>query len=133
MAHIHAEHMAAYANDAAETEKPWDRWEFANNGGIGWHSCDGHPGWYPDTLYRKKPEKPKMVVVNGVALVDDRYTENDPPKRGTRYWLETLEMEEMVDDYLWVNDNRDKLWLERGLVHKTRECAIAFAKARLST
>ena len=30
MGHIHAAAMAEYAKDAAETNKPWERWEFCH-------------------------------------------------------------------------------------------------------
>ena len=46
--------MAEYAQDAAETETPWERWEYTYTGDCSWKPCDGHPFWNIDALYRRK-------------------------------------------------------------------------------
>jgi len=56
MSHPHAKLMAEYAQDAAETDTPWERWElciptFSNNA---FHGLDDHPRWEPDRIYRRK-------------------------------------------------------------------------------
>jgi hypothetical protein len=57
-AHKHAALMAQYAQDAAETDTPWERWE--------WKRCDNkwcqmsvNPGWATDYDYRRKPDSQK--------------------------------------------------------------------------
>ena len=52
-AHPHAALMALYAQDAAETEAPWDRWE--ENFGIQWEPLFQSPTWNHNTLFRRKP------------------------------------------------------------------------------
>lgn len=58
--HCHAESMALYAQDAAETSKPWERWEGRSHNGkwspmVGWQN---HPSWMPGLEYRRiKKEK----------------------------------------------------------------------------
>ena len=37
-AHKHADLMLQYAQDAAKTEEPWERWEYNND--RGWHQCE---------------------------------------------------------------------------------------------
>ena len=59
MSHKHAELMAMYAEDARETDKPWERWELHNPGGL-WHSMASHPLWFERTNYRRKPQ-PKVI------------------------------------------------------------------------
>ena len=54
-AHIHAALMAEYAKDAAETDKPWERWERKSIGQIVWESMYGQPTWSEKSEYRRKP------------------------------------------------------------------------------
>lgn len=54
--HPHAELMAEYAKDAAETDRPWERWEIRF--GSRWHDIDGHPSWLTEEVeYRRKPQR----------------------------------------------------------------------------
>ena len=61
MGHIHAAAMAEYAKDAAETDKPWERWEFCHTRGE-YQPLHGHPEWVKDNKYRRKP---KVIIING--------------------------------------------------------------------
>ena len=45
MAHKHAALMALYAQDAQETETPWERWECNTGGVLGWVTMLYHPAW----------------------------------------------------------------------------------------
>jgi hypothetical protein len=51
-AHPHADLMALYAQDAAETETPWDRWE--QDFGMGWEPLFGSPMWNTASAFRRK-------------------------------------------------------------------------------
>lgn len=51
--HKHAELIMQYAEDAMETEAPWDRWEYSYNGKV-WFQCTDNPGWTLDVKYRRK-------------------------------------------------------------------------------
>ena len=53
-AHKHAALMLQYAQDAAETEEPWERWGY--NHGDTWQQCGKHPVWFVSSEYRRKPE-----------------------------------------------------------------------------
>jgi hypothetical protein len=61
-AHLHADKMKLYAQDAAETEKPWLRWEFHTDDDT--RSCIHHPGWADEFIYTRKPRDqwPKQTV-----------------------------------------------------------------------
>ena len=61
MGHIHAAAMAEYAKDAAETDKPWERWEFSRQN-LKYESLMCHPNWREDGEYRRKP---KVILING--------------------------------------------------------------------
>ncbi|UCR75346.1 hypothetical protein vBAfQDWS535_56 [Alcaligenes phage vB_Af_QDWS535] len=53
--HVHAELMAQYAKDAAETDKPWAMWQYAASHSYIWKTLDGNPAWHPLVKYRRKP------------------------------------------------------------------------------
>lgn len=57
-AHKHAALMLQYAQDALETDKPWERWQFRPDGVAVWCDFDGHfrPTWGDGTEYRRKPD-----------------------------------------------------------------------------
>lgn len=52
--HPHAENMRLFAEDAAETDKPWQRWEFKTPAAKGWGNLHQSPMWDRDTEYRRK-------------------------------------------------------------------------------
>ena len=53
-AHPHAANMMLYAQDAAETDVPWERWEYHPRSG--WENLNRHPGWDAHVQYRRKPK-----------------------------------------------------------------------------
>lgn len=62
--HPHAENMRLYAEDAAETDKPWRLWEFRSvYDACEWWPVNEHPNWCPTNVYRRKP-KPLECWVN---------------------------------------------------------------------
>lgn len=76
--HPHAALMAEYAKDAAETDKPWERWEMSAGGR--WYHMSDCPRWETDMQYRRKPEPPgdpihcpfcggtDIEFVNGISI-----------------------------------------------------------------
>ena len=66
MGHIHAAAMAEYAKDAAETDKPWERWEFCHMRGE-YQSLHSHPEWVEDNKYRRKPQ---VILINGHQVAE---------------------------------------------------------------
>ena len=60
-AHIHAENMQLYAEDAAKTAKPWELWEFISFGMEDWQTLKSHPNWGFATDYHRKIKEPNQL------------------------------------------------------------------------
>lgn len=75
-AHPHAELMALYAKDAAETDKPWERWEWFNVPANSWVLCKRNPAWMKGQKYRRKPERPWYRVALRKTRSGEIYTFN---------------------------------------------------------
>lgn len=52
-AHKHADNIARFARDAAETDKPWERWQ-ASSDGQTWRNLYAMPSWEQNLYYRRK-------------------------------------------------------------------------------
>lgn len=122
--HPHAALMLQYAQDAAETDKPWERWEVRNPMGS-WGRLIDNPTWVATSEYRPKP---KTIRVNGfyvpAPLTSWRSHET--------VWWTALGHEDLVSR---VNVSGNSNWLDmmlaRGILHATKEAALAHAKALL--
>lgn len=77
MRHIHAIDMKLYADDAIETETPWDRWEYIPPGENSWYPCIGNPTWEVDSVYRRKQDENKL-----------KWTTEKPTEAGYYAWRE---------------------------------------------
>lgn len=55
-AHKHADLMLLYARDAAETDKPWERWEWRGKSADEFLTCWQHPSWKLNHEYRRKSQ-----------------------------------------------------------------------------
>ena len=114
MGHIHAAAMAEYAKDAAETNKPWERWEFCHMRGE-YSSLHGHPEWVEDNEYRRKP---KVVLINGHEVPEPHRT---PLQDGVFYWIPDLFSG--ATSLRWEDDYTDFVYLKNGVIHLTKEAA----------
>lgn len=124
-AHPHAEAMMEYAKDAAVMTKPWENWEvqYQESDTVGWHACTDHPAWRTEYKYRRKQPK---VTINGIECV----TGVKEPVSDELYYVASLTRSEY---YLTLRyTGAHKSYAERGLVHRTKEDAIAMAKAMLN-
>lgn len=123
----HAALMLEYAKDWAETDRPWERWQLQQSTGA-WYTFtkyQGHPRWDKHTQYRRKP---KVITINGHEVPE--------PYRGALlddvdYYVPSLD-----NKYGWLYAPGDASSSEdakaKGLMHTTKEAAIAHAKALLS-
>ena len=70
----------------------------------------------------------EMVTVGDVSFPKP---ESEPLEINTEYWIAELSYGyyATANPTLWVDDSQDRLYLKRGCVHRTRENAIAHAKA----
>ena len=114
MAHIHAKLMAEYAEDAAETDMPWERWECTRRGEE-YSPLIDHPVWHDGIKYRRKP---KVILINGHEVPEPHRT---PLKDGEDYWVPNLFCD--TSRYRWQDDDEDNRYLRNGFVHLTREAA----------
>lgn len=128
-AHKHAALMLQYAQDAMETNRPWERWEVAAPNE--WKGCETSPSWSEDHNYRRKPQTIK-VTVNGKDM--------EFPKPLTAKVIE--------GDFVYIRDKSNPAktppflvfplrfksndfwsywYLKNGLMHHTKEAAQAHA------
>ena len=100
-AYKHAALMLQYAQDAAETDKPWERWEFEVKYGV-WCNLSEHPAWLEHKEYRRKPQV--IRVGRHELLKPIAFT---PPK-DTIYWVINLSAEGYApSDMIWTGDKTD--------------------------
>lgn len=133
-AHIHAELMALYAQDAAETDSPWELWEVRQRHREGsvvvygdWRDCVPSDMTFPDDHeYRRKP---RAININGHEVPEPV---RKPLECGAEYFAPAVGGVYFATEFYWRGDEVDNRLLERGLVHLTKEAAIAHAKALLS-
>ena len=122
-AHKHAALMLQYAQDAAETDSPWERWEFKTDVDT-WVELSKNPSWFEDRKYRRKPQvirvgrhefpKPITRELNG----------------GTDYfYVRVGDTCFEVSSDNWIGSAYDLMRLESRRVHPTREAAQAHADA----
>lgn len=122
--HPHADLMKLYAEDAAETATPWQRWEFRSEAMVRWAPVKGHPVWYESSEYRRKP---RMRSLNGFEYPEP---ERMAPVDGTRYWIPNIRMlDELTTLVFWSGSVFDFFQLRRGLVHLSKENAEAHTRA----
>lgn len=124
-AHKHAALMLQYAQDAAETQRPWDRWENSNPtmNPRTWSACIDHPEWNPAIEYRRGP---KRTIVNGALIVAPRDT---APALKAAYYVVSLYAENWCTPMRWSGTAFDERALLRGLVFDTEDDARAYALA----
>jgi len=125
--HPHAELMAQYAQDAKETDKPWERWERFSEMFCKWVPLKEPTSFDTDVKYRRKPQ---TININGYEVPEP--AGNTLPS-GYAYWIVTPSLEIPVIREVWDNELEiHSIRLKRGLVHTTREAAELHAKALLS-
>lgn len=126
-AHIHAELMAQYAQDAMRTNTPWELWECRRaNSNDTWDELETHPAWCEYGEYRRKP---RNININGHEVPEPV---REPLGHKAKYFIPAISGRYFATEFYWCNDDTDSRFLERGLVHLTEEAAIAHAKALLS-
>ena len=117
MGHIHAAAMAEYAKDAAETDKPWERWEFSygEKKPKYFSPLIEHPNWREDGKYRRKP---KVILINGHEVPEPC---REPLKEDEFYWVPDIFTG--ATRYRWQDDDEDNSYLRNGFVHLTSGAA----------
>ena len=117
--------MLQYAQDAAETDKPWERWEF-NTDGYTWVELSKDPSWLEDRKYRRKPQ----VIRVGRHEFPKPISIGETPAIGTMLYLTefgTAAEAFTVWNCEWDEDPYNMARLIGGVFHLTREAAQAHA------
>jgi hypothetical protein len=106
--HPHAALMAEYAQDATETETPWERWDYTYSGDCFWKPCDGTPFWAPNLRYRRKPSPTGLVT---------------EAKDNQRFWfVDFADLEDPVRNIKFT-ENADEPLIELGLLFHDKDSA----------
>ena len=113
MKHKHAESMMLFAQDALETDTPWERWE-AQYDDCGWESLYGSPQWDTETQYRRKI---KTININGYEVPEPI---REPLKEGEAYWWVGTGG---LLEFHWRKEGDYAEDLAVGFMHYTKEAA----------
>ena len=123
-AHIHAELMKQYAEDAMVTDKPWELWEVL--GMAQYLPLYAHPSWHDEATYRRKP---KTININGFEVPEPYRGEM---KGGQKYY--PVDPQAFLFQYgaTWCDASIDRRWKDRSFIHLTEEAAALHGKALAS-
>lgn len=91
--HPHAENARLYAEDMAETDRAWERWEMRPPSRV-WLNCVGHPIWAIDIQYRRKP---RTININGFNVPEPM---RHAPPLASRYWVVDLTVRGGIESYI---------------------------------
>ena len=78
--------------------------------------------------YRVKPEEPKTIKVNGFDVPEPM---RDEPAENATYAVAQPSEGDYYNEFSWGGCPLETNWLQRGLLHSTKEAAVAHAKAML--
>ena len=120
MKHKHAELMMQYAQDAMETPRPWESWEFYNKPTESWLGTTNHPNWDTAYKYRRKPKMISVTLASGdvVSWPEPQRTELE---YGDSYFYVNADGSVIVEEWdclAWDSDA-----LSNGYIHLTKEAA----------
>lgn len=124
--HIHAAQMLQYAQDAAETDEPWLRWQ-AKRFNTGWTPLHEHPVWALHYEYRRKPRTIRI----GEFDVPEPLHEAVPDQAD--YWLAEIAYgQARARECCNFTPSTCLMHIASGVAHLTREAAELHARALLS-
>lgn len=126
-AHIHSELMMQYAQDAMETNTPWELWEWrkANSNEL-WDELETNPTWCEYNEYRRKP---RTININGHEVPEPVRC---PLNIGTEYWSPHISSGALTNSATWTEHEFDYARLRNGVIHQTCGAAELHARALLS-
>lgn len=84
-----------------------------------------------DGTYKQQGLRVKPLIINGHHVTEP---ERKPPPHGAAYWLADIVSSDLSDmsEFTWQGNAVDHQWLDRGLIHLTKEAALIHAKALIS-
>ena len=130
MKHKHAELMMQYAQDAMETDKPWELWEMRLPANKTWSNCtDGDMHFSSMFEYHRKPKMLSVTLASGevVSWPEPQRTELE---YGDLYFYFVPTHVDIVLKK-WECAPWDRTTLSNGYIHLTKEAAEQHAAALL--
>ena len=126
--HIHAENMALYAQDAQETDKPWERWEVYGKITGRWIPLSECFPFLPENQYRRKQKMLSVTLVSGevVSWPEPHRTELE---YGDPYFYVDVDGSVIVGEWDCLSWDSDTL--SNGYIHLTKEAAERHSEALL--
>ena len=124
--HKHADLMLAYAQDAQESDTPWQLWEYMYPNHSGWATLKDNPSWSYLLEYRRKV---KTIRIGEYDVPEPLRVKPDIKEK---YYFVTFKVDDNIHSYFWYNNNVDNQLLSNGVVHLNREAAELHAKALIS-
>ena len=130
--HIHADLMLQYAQDAMETPRPWERWQYQTESmqeGDVWNNCFPNPSFDGGYKYRRKQKMLSVTLASGevVSWPEPHRTELE---YGDSYFYFVPTHGDIVLKK-WDCAPWDRNTLFNGYIHLTKEAAEQHAAALL--
>jgi len=124
------EHPHAWVLRAIADGEPISDFECVNRSWKGeeWEPATEYSGWVFFPGFWQVRRKQKTIKVNGFDVPEPL---REPLKDNVNYCIPDPKMEDLFDYQTWTGHKLDMVWLSRGLIHLTKENAIAHAKAML--
>ncbi len=122
-AHKHAAAMLLYAQDAAETDTPWERWERRQEGLEDFHPLRSNPHFDENVEYRRKP---RTIRIGERDVPEPMRV---APAMGTEYFYIQPCYPALFGISNWYGDSVDSGRLAFRICHSTKEAAVAHAEA----
>lgn len=121
--HPHADLMAKAA-EIAKTNKEWHRHFECKGSADIWVDMPENTGFCDWGEYRLKP---RFIDINGHQVPEPV---REPLEDDQEYWITDIRYAPSV--FNWENNDADYRWLERGIIHLTKEAAESHSSALLS-
>ena len=129
--HPHAESMALFAQDAAQTSTPEYLWEFKNPNTLDkWFPMTEPPTWSPNTSYQRKPIPDEESMDNLKSNIPSACTAT--LKHNQTYYIPDVTQGCGYLEALWMSSTGDLVRLQNGLIHLTAEAAQQHSEALIS-
>ena len=126
-AHKHAALMLQYAQDAMETDRPWERWELYSDKKKEWFTCVSSPIWEDACKCRRK----LSVTLRKIKVGRHEFQApiSGALEVGTEYWIVRAYSTcgHSAEKLVWKADPIDYGLMRNSLVHLSQAAAQTHA------